>query len=283
VRSLSNFIRTCGLQHDGEQINSLFETYQRSPTVVQQSAVSTIAISFLGIFDTVPGLTDSDTKKHDFTFHEGFHKRYCHLMASDITSNYHNLPFNKFDDFSNIPGLEVSPNDSLQVYCPGDHCNVGGGWFTSDEVRRGPALSSNTLKCSSGLEFSSLSDFAGYSMNAWETGVKSILDLRGVKGLVYKVTQVWSDIKSSKKVKFNPIKFLFDDDEVRLNRVGGLAPVLIVPLAAPVKAESSSRSRLRSAAPTATLTAPPQGDIFTELLRSWMTIKLHSRTLIVLC
>jgi hypothetical protein len=274
VRSLSNFIRTCGLHHHGQNINVLFEIYQKFPKDLQKTAESAITITFMGIFDTVPGLTDSDIKEHDFTFHEGFHKRYCHLMASDITSNYHNLPFNKFVDFNNIPLLEVSPNVSLQVYCPGDHCNVGGGWFTSHEVKESPVLSNNTLKCmvvSSGLEFSPLTDFPCYGMDNWKEGVKTILDLEGAKGYIYNLTQLWSDFKSSKN-EFDPIKFLFDNDDLRLNRIGKPSHRKAIPLAAPQSVKvNSSKLMLRSAGPSTALLAsappplPPQEGFYSEL------------------
>jgi hypothetical protein len=131
VRSLSNFIRTYGLNRDGHIIKQSFKDYQNGCKSLGSAAalednevkfsfatekdgsnplhnnVKQPTIKFIGIFDTVHGLKDEEFRQHDFSYHRGFHERFCHLMASNITSNYHNLPFGPLEINSDAQTLPL--------------------------------------------------------------------------------------------------------------------------------------------------------------------------------
>ncbi|GAB5358158.1 hypothetical protein AAMO2058_000434800 [Amorphochlora amoebiformis] len=120
------------------------------------SETDLVYIHFMGLFDTVPGpMPWFLLRNHDMYWHQGFHRSFCHLMAENVTTMYQHYSFvsnqhvfrshesDRADKRSTHCVNYVDQTD-MEVLCPGDHSNVGGGWVRNPKLER--RLSNSTLK-----------------------------------------------------------------------------------------------------------------------------------------
>lgn len=140
VRSLASFIWYCGLlkkegfnnndikkRYTDQDINMAYALYQEkaltkgtpatNSEIPPEQAHKEVPIEFLGVFDTVPALSEKNLKLHDSDLHPHIQKA-RHALAQDE----HRKSFK--------PSLweKVDKVDSVQRIFEGDHADIGGGW-----------------------------------------------------------------------------------------------------------------------------------------------------------
>jgi len=199
LRSLSSIIRVFGIMKktafSGRAVNKLFEKYKRynqseqkeKPVLNPDHFHKVESIKFLGLFDTVSGLSEEEEKEHDVWLDEKFVNSYCHLMATNLTSPYFNISFVRRGKVENpLKHCEqIVPDEKtnrIEIQCPGDHSGVGGGW--EQQPMKNKCLSNSTLKLMadsarrSGLSFENIlfTAYPTYDTSTWKEGIRSVLD-----------------------------------------------------------------------------------------------------------
>lgn len=185
VRCLYNFIFRYGIltkaTHTAVKcLYSHYKNYNKSGVSTEQIELypvhehSRYTVDFLGLFDTVSGLSQKQEREHDFFLRADDNTtRFCHIMSMDVNFMYSNLSFfgqmknvensrnasrfavvtvdrpyvrvdntnAGFENFLLRPDQQHARNDlhfwlipQYEMMYPGDHCSVGGGW---EEFPRG--------------------------------------------------------------------------------------------------------------------------------------------------
>eukprot|EP00468_Gymnochlora_sp_CCMP2014_P010871 CAMPEP_0167752186 /NCGR_PEP_ID=MMETSP0110_2-20121227/6993_1 /TAXON_ID=629695 /ORGANISM="Gymnochlora sp., Strain CCMP2014" /LENGTH=571 /DNA_ID=CAMNT_0007637763 /DNA_START=883 /DNA_END=2598 /DNA_ORIENTATION=- len=265
IRSLSSLIRKFGILrrrfHSGKEINRVYSKYKAfnkeenrhvyeqlkgfqvnkkikpsvSPKIDAKKYHQVPSIKFIGIFDTVSGLSEEEDIVHDISLNEKFHSAYCHLMASNLTASYPNETFSnkilpprlrKKVCENRLPSLQ---SNKTEIACPGDHACVGGGWDEKPETTI--CLSNSTLKlmavCAkkAGLRFfPELQDrYPTYNNENWHQGLRSLLN--PVDMYRFSLTE-WS------------IYQVLDIFKERASRLRGSAKVFLYRIAQEIKAST---------------------------------------------
>ena len=113
-------------------------------------AKRTGGIKFMGLFDTVHGLSKSRFQKYTaINYHAGFHQSFCHIMATHQTSLFESLPFSE--------NVDTISDSCLEIFLPGDHCDIGGGWVRNPYENKAMSNASLALMAKrSGLKFTEI-------------------------------------------------------------------------------------------------------------------------------
>lgn len=181
ARALVGFLRCVGIPKDTgrplradkrtEQVITLFTQYQAACAKANKNKVRVPmqtdekfhmpVVSFLGIYDTVPGI-GFDLSEYDVFCHgDEFVKSSCHIMAENPTAVFKNVSFHCNHDHHDdgvCRALENAPTSYTQCFAeltyqpgmhwefrqPGSHCNIGGGW--AKNPKNAMCLSNNALR-----------------------------------------------------------------------------------------------------------------------------------------
>lgn len=167
IRSLIGFIRRYGLlkkelyQNNEIEImkeaKTMLEKYFKEnldtasvssirsiPVYVKTSKAYPIQIDYVGLFDTVTGISEDRILSHDIFLHPDHIKSSCHIMASDTTCFYTNISYHCTRDDGQNRCIERRNGIHQEYRIPGNHSNVIGGLLPFPEHES--CLSNYTLR-----------------------------------------------------------------------------------------------------------------------------------------
>jgi uncharacterized protein (DUF2235 family) len=170
ARVIGNVLRFRGIPKEDKNADEAYDKYQKAcrdyddkKMMIPQSNSEKFIIpriSFIGLYDTVPGLTPNQLKEYDYFFHvedeNPIIESACHIMAEDVITAFNNQSYFSAKDGGVCQSLEKAPtadlsslsyrkHQYLEFRCPGNHSNIGGGaYIIHPDKEKG--LSNNTLR-----------------------------------------------------------------------------------------------------------------------------------------
>jgi uncharacterized protein (DUF2235 family) len=105
------------------------------------------SIQFVGLFDTVSGISKEKENKYDYFIYPEFVNKSCHIMAYNVTSVFRNISYHCFvknrGENRCLDG-STEDNNHEESWIQGDHGDIGGGHIQNP--RTCAALSNKALK-----------------------------------------------------------------------------------------------------------------------------------------